>query len=132
MLRYRGRVSGALLDRIDIRVEMPRVPDACLGAAPPASVEDSARVRTRVAEARARQHARTGGPNQRLSQQELDRHCALRSHDADLLASAAARMHLSARSRHRILRVARTIADLDGSEPLRTEHLCEAIQLRTL
>jgi magnesium chelatase family protein len=127
--RYRAKLSGPLLDRIDLHVEMPRLPPAELR---PDAVggESSATVRERVVQARALQQARAGKPNARLSQAEMSATCRLSSADHALLERAVDALQLSARSMHRILRVARTIADLAGSEHIATPHLGEAIGYR--
>ena len=129
--RYRARISGPLLDRIDLQVEVPRVPLAELGGAAPGG-ESSATVRERVIAARSRQMLRAGKPNAALGSRELRRDCALSAGDRGLLERALDKLGLSARAYHRILRVARTIADLDGSEAITTPHLMEAIQYRRL
>lgn len=127
--RYRARISGPLLDRIDLHVEVPRLPPSELrGDAPPG--EASATIRARVVQARERQHARAGKPNANLGQAETGAHCRLGDADQALLERAVEALQLSARSMHRILRVARTIADLDGSDSIRTAHLTEAINYR--
>lgn len=129
--RYRGRISGPLLDRIDLHVDVPRLePRALRDDAPPG--EDSATVRARVIAARQRQLARSGKPNAQLLPGELSEHCRLTHQDQQLLEDAVERLQLSARSMHRILRVARTIADLDGSEAIATAHVAEAIGYRQL
>lgn len=127
---YRGRISGPLLDRIDLHVEVPRVPTADIAGSEPA--EASRAVAERVAAARARQVARQGRANARL-----EGALALRDVRADeaaltLLASAMQRLALSARAYHRVLRVARTIADLTGSETVGASHVAEAVTLRML
>jgi magnesium chelatase family protein len=127
--RYRGRVSGPLLDRIDLQVAVPRVALADLGENVPAG-ESSATVRARVIAARERQAERAGKPNARLSNREVSRDCALMPADRTLLERALDKLGLSARAYHRVLRVARTIADLDSSERVATAHLTEAIQYR--
>jgi magnesium chelatase family protein len=129
--RYRARVSGPLLDRIDLQIAVPRVPLADLGDAAPAG-ESSASVRARVVAARERQLQRAGKPNARLSNREVQRDCALISSDRSLLERALDKLGLSARAYHRVLRVARSIADLNGSERVATAHLMEAIQYRRL
>ena len=127
--RYRGRVSGPLLDRIDLHVEVARLPPAALRPdAPPG--EPTAAVRARVEAARARQQQRAGKPNARLDRRETDLHCRLTGHDQALLERAIEQLQLSARAMHRILRVARTIADLDGSDAIATAHLTEALGYR--
>jgi magnesium chelatase family protein len=127
--RYTARVSAPLLDRIDIQVDMPRVPLAELSAAS-AAAESSAVVRARVTAARDRQHERAGKPNAALSNREVQRDCELAAPDRNLLERSLDRLGLSARAYHRILRVARTIADLAGAERIVTAHLSEAIQYR--
>ncbi len=126
--RYRARISGPLLDRIDLRVEMPR-PDATTFRAAAAS-DSTAAVAARVARARAMQAARGVTINARLPVRELQTHCALQHPAEQLLARAMSKLHLSARAHHRILRVARTIADLEQDESILEHHLAEAIQLR--
>ena len=132
--QYRRRISGPLLDRIDLHVDVPAVPPALLGTggAGPGSVE----VRARVARARERQVARAGPRvarcNARLRGAALRRLCAPDDAGRRLLADAVARLGLSARAHDKVLRVARTIADLDGREAVRAVHLAEAIQYRVL
>lgn len=112
-------------------MEVPRVPPAQLrGDGPPG--EASAAVRARVQAARARQLDRAGCVNAALDRASTDIHCRLDARDAALLERAVEALQLSARSLHRILRVARTIADLDGSEAIATAHLSEAIRYRSL
>ena len=129
--RYRARISGPLLERIDLHVEVPRLPPTALrhDAAPG---EASATVRERVLRARDLQLTRCGVANARLSQAQTDNHCRLSPRDSGLLERAVDSLQLSARSLHRILRVARTIADLAGSEDIQTPHLTEAIGYRRL
>ena len=129
--RYRSRISGPLLDRIDLQLAMQRILPALLAADAPAG-EDSATVRRRVIAAHERQLVRAGKPNALLGQSELTRYCRLQSRDQHLLEQAIDRMQLSARGVHRILRVARSIADLAGQSGIETEHLAEAIGYRTL
>jgi magnesium chelatase family protein len=128
--RYRGKLSGPLLDRIDLQLAMPRLPPDLLRAdAPPG--ESTAAVRERVLAARAVQHAR-GPLNARLTAEELARHCPLGASEQRLLERAVDSLQLSARSLHRILRVARTIADLDGAGTIGAGHVAEAIGYRLL
>lgn len=127
--RYRNRISGPLLDRIDLLVPVPRVPATDLRPDAPGG-ESSAVVRERVLAARARQQARAGRTNAHLSQAETSRHCVLTPDDQTLLERAIDRLRLSARASQRILRVARTIADLADEDAIGTRHLGEAIGYR--
>jgi magnesium chelatase family protein len=126
--RYRARISGPLLDRIDLKLEVPAVRHAELREASPG--ESSASVRERVTAARERQLARAGKPNAWLNNRETERDCALGGHEHTLLDRAVERLGLSARAYHRVLRVARTIADLAGSTRIDDVHVSEAIQYR--
>ena len=132
--RYRSRLSGPLLDRIDLQVEVPAVPYKALRE--DASPVTSAVMRERVAAARAVQAARYEGlpfaVNSRLSGSSLSRFCRLSAEGHAFLEGAVRRLGLSARAHTRILRIARTIADLDGDADLRVEHLAEAVNLRNL
>ena len=126
--RYQGRISGPLLDRIDVQVEVPAVPAEALAAAPDG--EPSAAIKARVTQARERALHRQGCPNAALSGDALDRHCVLDAAASKFLQTTVARLGWSARSFHRVLRIARSIADLAGSEPIQVPHLAEAIQYR--
>src|SRR5881398_2341604 len=129
--RYRARVSGPLLDRIDLHVEVPRVPVAALADdAPPE--EPSAAVRARVEAARARQRRRPIPLNAHIPGRDVRRLCRIGPAGRHLLEAASERLGLSARAYTRILRVARTIADLAGEDEITTSHLAEAIQYRSL
>ena len=129
--RYRGRVSGPLIDRLDLAIEVPSVSaDAlAMSCAPPAG-ESSAQVRARVVAAHVLQRNRQDKPNARLTVPEVVAHCRPESAAETLLAKAMTRMSLSARAYHRIVKVARTIADLGGSATITLPHMAEAIQLR--
>jgi magnesium chelatase family protein len=129
--RYRARVSGPLMDRLDLQLEVPRVPLAELNAMS-ANGETSACVAQRVAAARRRQLDRAAKTNAALNTGEAERDCPLRAPDRALLERAVDALGLSARAYHRLLRVSRTIADLDGEERIGTAHLTEAIQYRHL
>lgn len=127
--RYRARISGPLLDRIDLHVEVPRLPPAELRPDGPDG-ESSEEIRVRVEIARLSQQQRTGKPNAQLNQAETMSACRLENRDQQLLERAIDSLQLSARSMHRILRVARTIADLAASPRIATAHLSEAIGYR--
>jgi magnesium chelatase family protein len=130
--RYRGRVSGPLIDRLDLAIDVPSVPADALAmscAAPPCG-ESSAEVRARVVAAQAVQRARQAKPNARLTVAEVVTHCRPEPQAEALLAKAMTRMSLSARAYHRIVKVARTIADLAESATITPAHMAEAIQLR--
>ncbi|MCC8999542.1 MAG: YifB family Mg chelatase-like AAA ATPase [Candidatus Contendobacter sp.] len=128
--RYRARVSGPLVDRIDLHIEVPRLAHRVLRG--DVAEESSATVRARVCAARDRQLQRAGKPNSVMNTREIERHCTLSEADHRLLEHALERLGLSPRAYHRILKVSRTIADLAGSETIKTPHLTEAISYRTL
>jgi magnesium chelatase family protein len=131
VLRYRGRLSGPLADRIDLHVQVPAVSLARLASREPA--ERSASIRDRVDQARRRQRQRYGTDtacNARAPGRWLDAHAGLDAAGRTLLESAAERLHLSARAFHRVLRVARTIADLEASAGVASAHVAEAIGYR--
>jgi magnesium chelatase family protein len=132
--RYRMRISGPLLDRIDLQIEVPAIAAEALPT-PLDRIDDgdsSALVRERVAVAAQRQRVRQGMPNAWLQPRDVERLCAPDARGAALLKAAFARMSLSARAYHRILKVARTIADLAGAEALAASHVAEAIGYRRL
>ena len=126
--RYRRRISGPLLDRIDLQVEVPAVPQEDLARG--VRGEPSAAIRERVAAARARQLERQGRPNAALATRDMDRYCAPDTGGATVLKQAISRLGLSARAYHRVLKVARTIADLAEAGTLTAAHVAEAIQYR--
>ncbi len=130
--RYRARVSGPLLDRIDMHIEVPKLPQQAMRTQPDATTETSAQVRTRVTAARARQLQRSKKSNALLKNRQVEKHCRLSDADNKLLEHAIERLGLSARAYHRILKVARTIADLAASDDITTAHLAEAISYRRL
>jgi len=129
--RYRARISAPLLDRIDLQLDVPRVSLAELGSNSDGG-EPSTTVRARVIAARERQQQRAAKPNAALNNREVLRDCALGAADRTLLERSLDRLGLSARAYHRILRVARTIADLAAAERIATPHLSEAIQYRRM
>ena len=132
--RYLSRISGPLLDRIDLHIEIASVPFEALAGTRPA--ETSAEVRARVEAARNVQLERLRGTgmfaNAQLNGELLDRHCRLNAEAQKLLQSAFAALRMSARSYKRVLTVARTIADLAGAENILPEHIAEAVQYRAL
>ena len=128
--RYRSRISGPLLDRIDLQIEVPALAQEDLMRS--ADGEPSAVVRVRVTAARERAMARQQKPNARLGSREIDAHCARDDKGETLLKQAIARLGLSARAYHRILRVARTIADLEAAGTVMSGHVAEALQYRRL
>ena len=128
--RYRGRISGPLADRIDIKLEVPAPREADLVA--PTAGESSSAIKARVEKARASQLARQGNANAGLGTRDIDRHCATDRDGDQLLRHALARLLLSARAYHRVLRVARSIADLADQSTIAAEHIAEAIQYRRL
>lgn len=130
--RYRARLSGPLLDRIDMHVEVPHLPRELLGPHAASAGEASATVRSRVCAARERQLARQGMPNCALGNRQVDALCRLGPAEAALLERAVTQLGLSARAYHRILKVARTIADLAASEAIGPGHLSEAVGYRRL
>jgi len=132
---YLGRVSGPLLDRIDLHIEVPAVKFRDISAE--RTGETSAQIRERVVAARKRQHARFNGKkhitcNARMGAKELKQFCAIDETTKDLLDRAMSDMNFSARAYDRILKVARTIADLAASENITSDHVSEAVQYRSL
>jgi magnesium chelatase family protein len=130
--RYRARISGPLLDRIDLQVFVPRVDRAVITAPVPPPSESTVTVRDRVVAARQRQIARAQKSNGALLPREIDRDVRLDAAARDLMEKAMVRLALSARAYHRVLRVARTIADLADRERVQAGDVAEAIQLREL
>lgn len=132
--RYRSRVGGPLLDRIDIHIEAPALSIGELRSA--ALGEASEAIRARVLAARAVQQLRYGHTcvtvNARMTHRQIREHCAISAAQADFLQSAMERLSLSARAYDRILKVARTIADLAAAPQIEDAHLLEAINYRTL
>ena len=132
--RYLGRISGPLLDRIDIHVEVPPVPFRELSD--DRSGTNSEQMRDQVIEAREIQFRRfADAPNNlngKMATQQIRKHCKLEADAENLLKSAMEEMGLSARAHDKILRISRTIADLEGSDAITVNHLSEAINYRTL
>jgi len=128
--RYQSQTSGPLLDRIDLHVEVPMIPTTVLQEA--AQGETSEQIQARVRAARERQLARQGCSNAQLSGQKQDEVCRLSDDDNQWFRAAIERLQLSARGYHRVLKLARTIADLNNSDQIRKPHLLEAIGYRSL
>jgi magnesium chelatase family protein len=126
--RYRGKISGPLLDRIDMQIQVPAVPQLELVKATPG--EPSSAIRARVQSAAVRQQLRQGKPNAQLVVSEIDALCTPNAAAENLLRAAIQKMGLSARAYHRVLKLARTIADLAASESIEASHVAEAIQYR--
>jgi len=132
---YLGRISGPLLDRIDLHIEVPPVKFREMSGDKVG--ESSTQIRERVIAARKIQHARFADKskitcNARMGSRELKQFCELDEPTKELLKMAMTEYNLSARAYDRILKVARTIADLSGAEKISSDHICEAIQLRSL
>jgi magnesium chelatase family protein len=132
--KYQQRISGPLLDRIDIHLEVPRLSEDDMVNYPP--TEKSVEVRKRVSAARERQRARLTGSriycNAQMGQREIRAQCVVDNETRSVLKAAIQQLSLSARAYDRILKVARTIADLAGVEDIRAPHVVEAIQYRSL
>lgn len=126
--RYQSRISGPLLDRVDLQIEVPAQNHRDVLDGPPG--EPSAAVRARAMDARARQIARQGTPNSELSGRQIDTHCPLTTDAQALLRGAMEKLAWSARAYFRVLKVARTIADLADADTLDAGHVAEAIQYR--
>jgi magnesium chelatase family protein len=132
--RYRQRVSGPLLDRIDLHIEVPAVEYRDVSSE--RAEEPSNAIRERVTEARRIQQKRFAGDaktncNARMVTRQLKQHCKLDADSHELIRIAMSELHLSARAYDRILKVSRTIADLGGAPAVSSEHVSEAIQYRT-
>jgi magnesium chelatase family protein len=127
--RYLGRISGPLLDRIDLHIEVPAVPYRELRGKEEGA--GSAEIRVRVERARSRQRER-GYYNSQIPVRELRKLCSLDEAGERTLEMAVKRLGLSARAHDRILKVARTVADLDESDRISAKHLAEAVQYRSL
>lgn len=127
---YRNRISGPLLDRIDLQVEVPRIPHKVLRQSSRGNVS-SETVKQQVITSRKRQHQRNGGKsNAMLEGKDIERYIPLSEPLLDFLETVVDQLRLSARAYHRIIKVARTIADLDSCEQVQQNHLAEAISFR--
>jgi len=129
--RHRNRISAPLLDRIDIHIEVPKLDKNALAQDCPKN-EDSRTIRKRVMRAYQKQLERAGKSNAELSSTEVDVHCRLDNEQRLLLEKAMDKLRLSARAYHRILKLARTIADISASESIQKPHITEAISYRSL
>ena len=127
--RYRNRISAPFLDRIDIQIDVPRLSHAELSSQE--NAETSEVVRARVCAARELQQQRQQMPNHAMGTKEIAQHCELSESDEDLLGQVVEAFKLSARACHRILKVARSIADLEQSLMIQTGHLTEAVSYRS-
>lgn len=132
ILNYINRLSGPFLDRIDIQVDVPLLPTHVLNQAKQHKGETSDAIRLRVEHARATQLTRSGCLNSRLSSKQIEQYCALKEKDAVFLHQAVTKLGLSLRVYHKIIKLARTIADLAQTPDIRTEHLAEALNYRAL
>ena len=128
--RYKNKISGPLLDRIDMVLTVPPLPKEALLEQTNSSAESSEVIRERVLKAHNIQFKRQGKFNDKLTPDEIEKSIPLNKDDKQLLSEAIDKFHLSARAYHRILKVARTIADLDNSETVNIQHLSEAIGYR--
>jgi magnesium chelatase family protein len=136
MQRYVGRISGPLLDRIDIHIDVPAVKFRELRGEGLSETDSSTTIRQRVIKARARQHSRLAGEkifsNGAMTPRMIRAHCQIDTHSEKLLENAMRRLGLSARAYDRILKVSRTIADLEGSDASGPNHVSEAVGYRSL
>ena len=136
MQRYVGRISGPLLDRIDIHVDVPAVKFKELSGSSPPPGEGSAEIRERVIRARERQRVRFRGgrvfANAQMTPRLIREHCGVDAESEGMLEGAMKRLGLSARAYDRILKVSRTIADLEGFDDIRPAHVGEAVGYRSL
>jgi magnesium chelatase family protein len=134
--RYVGRISGPLLDRIDIHIDVPAVRFRDLAGDPPADIEDSAAIRQRVISARERQGQRLAPDgifsNAAMGPRLIRRYCRIDADSEAMLERAMNRLGLSARAYDRILKVSRTIADLEGADEIQSAHVSEAVHYRSL
>jgi len=126
--RYRGKLSGPLLDRIDLRITVPRLPPGVLQE--DGLAESSATVRERVCAARDRQLQRSGNINAQLSAAQVRQFCSLDTPSKQFMLKAEQKLGLSARAHHRLQKIARSIADLAGAEAISLAHLQEAMIYR--
>ncbi len=131
ILRYLGRLSGPLLDRFDMSLEIPALPKGTLSEGGDRG-EPTQVVKQRVNFARERMQSRNGKVNALLGTREIDKYCPLQKQDAEFLENALHQLGLSIRAYHRIIKVARTIADLSGSRNIERPHIAEALGYRAM
>lgn len=131
ILRYLGRLSGPLLDRFDMSLEIPALPKGTLSEGGDRG-EPTQVVKQRVNFAREKMQARSGKVNALLGTREIDKYCPLHKQDAEFLENALHQLGLSIRAYHRIIKVARTIADLSGSPQIERPHIAEALGYRAM
>lgn len=130
--RYRNKISGPLLDRIDMHIEVPRVSSEMLRKGSAEGEESSARIAQRVQQSQNKAISRQSQPNHLLSTSKIKQHCQISDADHQLLEQAIEKLGLSHRAYHRILRVSRTIADLDQQDNIQRHHLTEALSYRRM
>lgn len=131
MLRYLNRLSGPFLDRIDIQIEVARLPRG-MWAKEDQKGETSQEVRARVERSRKLQITRQGIANAHLSSAQVREHCKLKSEDNEFLELAVEKLGLSTRAHHKILKIARTLADMEGVESINNTHITEALSYRAM
>ena len=130
--RYKNKISGPLMDRIDMHIEVPRLKNINQLSDRDDSNESSQQIRERVQAVRNVQHTRTNNCNAQLSVSEIEEHCALDDESQQFLNKTIEKLKLSNRAYHRILKVARTIADLDKQQSIKIKHIAEAVNYRRL
>ena len=129
--KYRSKISGSMLDRIDMHLHLPRINIKELQRKE-ANRQTSESIKTKVVRARVLQHKRQSRLNSQLSSKQLERYCELNDEQLNFLASVCEKLNMSARAYHRILKLARTIADMGGADVIEKSHLSEAISFRSL
>jgi magnesium chelatase family protein len=132
IIRYRNKISGPLLDRIDMHIEVPRISSEVLRKGTPSGEECSAIIAKRVLTSQQYGLKRQGQPNHLLSTSQIKQHCQISDDDHILLELAIEKLGLSHRAYHRILRVSRTIADMEGESNIQRHHLTEALSYRRM